>query len=169
MPDCIRKILFESGFDTEISIENLNENVLCDVEKYANVHLHEVINNLKCCHSDIYKNDIRIGQFKFPPGHRIFILNLPKQIALKKIRSGTDVHVVQPSARPSVQHNFLDEIQNICARVKSEPALSNVLKELILTSITTSKKHRTCTDTQILSNFFQFTYICYVADSVMNF
>lgn len=128
IPDCIKIILFQTGYDCEIALECLNEENLLQIEEYANDKLHDVINNLKCAHAETHLADIMKKQFKFLPGHRSLILSLPKHIALRRSNSET-----QPQS-------VWKQLDNICFRMKKEPALSNLLREIVKTAITNYQK-----------------------------
>lgn len=63
-------ILERSGFDTKCSISSIDVNTIATIEQYA-VEDRTVLENTSYEH---------VKNFKFKPGHRIFILDLPNQI-----------------------------------------------------------------------------------------
>lgn len=116
VPLCIKKILFESGYDSELCVENLDEGKLIEVEKFIENSRREILEKMTCCFSDVYRTK---KPFRFVPGHTILILQLPKVIREYKETVGN-----------------LGENQNLeCA--------STLLNELILASKQNFKKPAT--------------------------
>lgn len=74
IPADIAQILEESGFNTELSILNIDIETIGHIEGYAN-------ENPAILKNTSYEN---IKLFKFKPGHKAFILQLPTQIQLMK-------------------------------------------------------------------------------------
>lgn len=72
IPSDIVQILKESGFETKECIALINENNIFEIEQYAN-------ENKIILRNTSYEN---IENFKFKPGHKNYILNLPNQIKL---------------------------------------------------------------------------------------
>lgn len=70
IPQDISKILAKSGYDTIWSLKNINENDILNIEEYIN----EQPSILK---GTTYEN---IQKFKFKPGHKKFLLELPNLI-----------------------------------------------------------------------------------------
>lgn len=81
VPPCIKKILFESGYDSELCVKNLDEGKLIEVEKFIEDSRREILDEITCCFSDVYK---KIKPFRFVPGHKILILELPNVIRENK-------------------------------------------------------------------------------------
>lgn len=83
-PPCIKEILIFSAYTTEISLLELDEFKLESLESHIDEN-RQVLTNLNCCHSDVYKNQ---SKFQFLPGHRAAILGIRNQvIAMKESRS----------------------------------------------------------------------------------
>lgn len=61
----------ESGFDTNLSLQNIVPETINDIEEYIN-------ENPIILKKTSYKD---VNTFKFNPGHKRFILNLPKKIS----------------------------------------------------------------------------------------
>lgn len=72
VPSDIAHILVESGFDTNLSLQNIVPETINDIEEYVN-------ENPTILKETSYQ-DVKI--FKFNPGHKRFILNLPKKISV---------------------------------------------------------------------------------------
>ena len=68
MCDCIKILLQNSGYDCELSFENMNDDRLCELENYVQKNLRNIVTELKCSHSEIYSN-ISKKDFHFLPGH----------------------------------------------------------------------------------------------------
>lgn len=45
IPECIKKILSETGFDDDLALENLKETDIKDIEHYVNEHLPTLVNS----------------------------------------------------------------------------------------------------------------------------
>lgn len=74
IPNFIIKIFEESGFETISTLELLTSSYIDDIEEIVNTNRALVINTR-------YKTD---GKFKFLPGHRALLLNLPKEIEKRR-------------------------------------------------------------------------------------
>lgn len=70
IPVDIVRILEACSFDTEDSLLSINEEILAEIEQYANED-RTVLNNTS------YE---QVNNFKFKPGHKVFIMNLPRRI-----------------------------------------------------------------------------------------
>lgn len=70
MPIDIKHILNETGYDNEVSLSDISEKNIEEIEIYVN-------KNRQLLENTIYKN---IVPFEFRPGHRSLILNLPKNV-----------------------------------------------------------------------------------------
>lgn len=75
LPDCIHKILKETGFDSEDALLELNDISISIIEEF--VQQDRII--LK---ESIYENR---EPFKFLPGHRVLLLAIPKKINNLKV------------------------------------------------------------------------------------
>lgn len=132
IPQCVKTILYHSGFDTELSIENLNESLLLqsekDVNSVANKTFKTIFNGIQCCFSETYREDIHKQQFKFIESHRELILNLPEKILLKNSLQGTETTLC------------LKQLKDISKQFKENPALPNMIGELLETAIANYKK-----------------------------
>lgn len=77
-PPCLKIILTNCGYDTQISLQNITLADVLEIEKYTNQHLKPDVMKLNCCYSEQYKAQ---QDFQFLPGHRKLILYLPKIIS----------------------------------------------------------------------------------------
>lgn len=78
IPLCIQSFLCECGFTTLSSIRGINTSSVVEIENHIQSYGSEMIRNLSCCFSKIYNAQER---FKLLPGHRAFILELPKYLS----------------------------------------------------------------------------------------
>lgn len=67
IPKCLIAILRSSGFDNALALEFINEEAIADIELHIQEAGREIINGLKCCNADTYKQQ---AVFKFTPGHK---------------------------------------------------------------------------------------------------
>lgn len=144
--DCIKIILSACGYDNEISIENLKEVDLNLIDEYLNrPTMRNVISSLTCCKSEIYKAQ---EKFQILPGHRVYILNLSRQMHSKR------EEYLEMLANTTISGlSSMDQAQN-------EPAHTFLLKELIANSINNFKKVPTSRRySEIIQDFSTYIYI----------
>lgn len=67
IPKCLIAILRSCGFDNALALEFINEEAIADIELHIQEAGREIINGLKCCNADTYKQQ---AVFKFTPGHK---------------------------------------------------------------------------------------------------
>lgn len=74
VPPSLKKILQETGYDSDIAIESINSDSIKTLEKH--------INDRRCLIKDtVYDKYIKENEpFEFLPGHKIVLLNLPNRI-----------------------------------------------------------------------------------------
>lgn len=72
LPEFIQKILLETGFDTEISLEELEEENVKFIEDFVEENRHLLAGT-------IYEKK-NANEFKFLIGHRALLLALPRKI-----------------------------------------------------------------------------------------
>lgn len=75
-PKCIKTLLSDCAYSTQLSLLELDESKLEKLENHINAN-RQLLTQLKCCYSDEYKNQT---QFHFLPGHRATILGIRSQI-----------------------------------------------------------------------------------------
>lgn len=71
-PANIDKIIFSAGFDSERAFLNLNKDTISEIEQYVNENKHILA-------STSYENSCT---FKFKPGHKTFLLGIPKALEI---------------------------------------------------------------------------------------
>lgn len=121
IPECIKRLLEASGYDTEISLSTLNEANLLKVELFAQRSLQHVIAELHCCHSETYRNETT---FQFIPG--TFILEIPKGL--------------QSNSRPVTLSTLC---QQLIDRLSTMPMATDLLKEFLKTVVTNESTSKT--------------------------
>lgn len=139
IPNCVKTILIGSGYDNKLCLDCINKEKLKEIENFARRSLHDTINNLSCCHSESYKSEIQLGRFEFIPGHSTLILKFPAIIA--EIEQSNQLETKSKIlAEMSTQLCFWEKLDEVCSKVKSEPAFSILLKEFIQTALTNFEK-----------------------------
>lgn len=123
IPQCIKEILSASGFNSEITIEDLKEQDLKMIEAFVNKNLRSTVQSLTCCQSQIYQSQ---KEFEFVPGHRKFILHLATQLRLKR--------------EQSVSINDLLASKDIPQQIREHPSFSCLLKEFVSNSMNNFNK-----------------------------
>lgn len=73
LPSCVKIMLSESGYDSLLSINSINESIMFELEHFVNKN-RDIIAKLDCCFAQTYKS---LGIFRFLPAHRLLILRLP--------------------------------------------------------------------------------------------
>lgn len=148
IPECIKRILSECGYDNEISLRELKEVDLDKIEEYLDKPMMRttIINSLSCCYSEIYKAQ---EKFKLLPGQRIYILNISRQMQLKQEQNLEMMANITPISGLS----FMEQAQN-------EPAISFLLKEFIISSMNNFKKMSNSRRySEIIQDFSTYIYI----------
>lgn len=113
VPNFIIKILQESGFENISSLEHLSSNYIDDIEKIVDENRDLIADHR-------YKVD---RKFKFLPGHRALLLNIPKAVE-KHINN---VNQIDDGLKDS-------NAENLCK-------FSHVLQKLIETATANTDKH----------------------------
>lgn len=93
IPSDIKQILEGCAFDTELSLLAINNEVIMNIEEHVNSE-REILKNT------LYEN---INSFKFKPGHKLFLLQLPNQIKILR-----EIKAKNPKSEslPSKMNNF---------------------------------------------------------------
>lgn len=76
VPKCLKILLSAAGYDTSLSLSQIDEEKIVDIENFLNTN-KRYVGKLKCCYSKHYK-DLEI--FKFLPGHKAILKTIPSQI-----------------------------------------------------------------------------------------
>lgn len=76
LPSCVKTILSATGYDSLLSINLINEIQMFEVEQFVNEN-RNITAKLECCFADTYRN---LRKFRFLPGHRLLILQLPSYV-----------------------------------------------------------------------------------------
>lgn len=88
IPACIKKILSETGFDTDICLESINSESIKEIENHVNKR-KDILKET------VYENASSSACFEFLPGHKILLLSLPERIKQfkqeKERKKGTTV------------------------------------------------------------------------------
>lgn len=143
IPPCIQKILSVCGYDNEISIENIKDSDMESIEKHINKYHRNIFDFLSCCNCDTYKSQ---DNFQILPGHRLFISNLSRQLALKRERLSSSTPV----------ETSICEVE----QAQNEPAYSLLLKELITNAFNNFKKMpQSRRYSEIVQDFATYIYI----------
>lgn len=98
LPAFIVDVLKYSGFDTKIALANINSEDINAIEKFIDENSTKFVESFK---NSVYEN---IKPFKFIPGHRALILNIP--IVLKE----HEVLKKPKSTRKELSENELKEL-----------------------------------------------------------
>lgn len=77
IPECIKQILSWCAYDTIASVRNINSESLFQIQRQVNSYFLPKIQELTCCYAEFYKQQ---SKFELLPGHRDFILTLPKYL-----------------------------------------------------------------------------------------
>lgn len=82
IPLCLKKFLNICGFDTILSLRNITNNTILEIENHIQNYGKSSIQNLDCCYSEFYRS---IPEFKFLPGHKAFLLEISKCLSMKTV------------------------------------------------------------------------------------
>lgn len=97
-----------------IALSEIGENELMKIEGHINTHV-ELINNLKCCYSKIYKTQ---ETFQFLPGHKAIILGIKNQIQkFKEHRSQNPNAAKKTSLKKNLaKERSADELKSVLVK-----------------------------------------------------
>lgn len=131
--DCLKSILISSGYDNQQSLKCLNDTSLIKLEKYVGKH-HWITEKLSCDHAISYKTS---SKFEFLPGHKALLLDWCQ-----------------------TQCQTEDPAEDFISSIKSHPAFSIILRELITNELNNyGKPANSRRFSQILIDFSIYIYI----------
>lgn len=98
-PECVEHLMVRAGYDSILSLSQINENKVAEIENFLNTN-RQIISELKCCHTAWYQN---MENFIFLPGHKSIILSLPDQIKAMTEKTMEKTNPISKSKRNKVQ------------------------------------------------------------------
>lgn len=101
LPPCVKKILTECGLTSLLSINQINESRITEIENFVNEN-QGIIEKLDCCHAGTYKS---LKKFRFLPAHRLIILHLPS--------CGTAIFEADRAVTVNYSHDHLNASRSI--------------------------------------------------------
>lgn len=127
IPNCIKTILFNSGYDTSLAIASINEGCVVEIENYinANGNFIEIVKDLQCCHSELYKDGVRRKTFRFLPGLKNLIIKIAEIVANSTTQN---------------ERNSQSQLERLMKEIQCQPALPEILKEVVRTALENSQK-----------------------------
>lgn len=146
IPECIKKILSCSGYDTMLSLKNIN---LERIEKHINEHCRDLIQGLDCCHHEFYQKQ---EVFRFLPGHGDFLSTLSNYMCN---------HIeAEAASKTEVRSGRTSDNLRLAEMVKQMSGFSVILKELILTAIKNADSSKNNAEySDIIRYFATYVYI----------
>lgn len=78
LPACIKSILNLCGYNTFLSLREIKQRDITEIEECVKKNFSTQILQLHCCHAEYYISKISHAQFKLLPGHETLIMALPK-------------------------------------------------------------------------------------------
>lgn len=81
IPPCMVDILRENGYNSYISVSEINSECIAEMEEYIKDNLTDLITNFNCCNGETYRNQT---SFRFLPGHRRLLLALAQKANIVK-------------------------------------------------------------------------------------
>lgn len=126
IPEGIEKILSDTGFDLESTILLIKEDSIESIETYLKQNVQILVDTP---YANFTENN---RDFKFKPGHKAFILNLPKvlQEKKKKIITISDIELKEKlvgkvanfcsknSVQVTVDTSYITQFQQISGKIK---------------------------------------------------
>lgn len=79
IPKCVKTVLKLCGFETFISLMEINESCIVKIEECMSKHFPGHITNLQCRHAEYYQSRNNMP-FELLPGHKTLIMALPKYV-----------------------------------------------------------------------------------------
>lgn len=130
IPTCVKVILIGCGYDNLLSIQNINEHLLNEIETYATDKLVDDIKRINCCHSSTYHSQFINRTFGFVPGHRALILELGKCCSSSEIIAKITEKTINDTSAPALS-NLLAELVRTAHANFGQPIHLNRYSEMI--------------------------------------
>lgn len=106
-PNCIKAILTKSGYDNIYAVEAINEENILKIEQFLSENKHLLKNT-------VYdKNSDKSAPFKFLPGHRAIILELPNKIEEFNKKADKTPSDTPPSQISDVSPEHVDQLKEL--------------------------------------------------------
>lgn len=105
LPKFLKSILITSGYDCKSALQVLDEQSIIDIEEFVQTNRGKFAEILK---DTKYEN---ITLFKFRPGHRKLIINLPKHLNLVK-KTHKETNSTEGRNDIELKANLLQKISN---------------------------------------------------------
>lgn len=121
IPGFIKTILFQSGFDCDSALKQLNEEAVIEIEQFIETNKAKFVENLK----DYDLTEL----FKFLPGHRRLILSLPKYIEIKK--TAVTKKINKPKSNEKIIDGTVKDVNDSVNDVNNLSKEIRLKKELI--------------------------------------
>lgn len=138
IPNCVKTILTSCGYDTMMALKNISVNSATQIEIHINEQRKttDIIQKLDCCNSETYKKQ---NVFKLLPGHRDFILSLPKLII-------------------SHQQCRLNSDESLIQAIERHTGVSVILRELVRTAVQNAARNKE-RYSDIVRNFATYIFL----------
>lgn len=154
VPKCLIAILRSCGFDNALALEFIDEEAIADIELHIQEAGRDLIDGLKCCNADTYKQQ---AVFKFTPGHKRTIFAIAektrdlnqKAISDRKEMEIVEIYELGNQATPGV----MDSIDTSGHR--SDSSLS-MLKDALKASLILKLKKSIASKSQGSKTTFDF-------------
>lgn len=72
LPHCVKTLLTECGFSSLLSISQINDSKIVEIEDFVDKN-RDIVEKLECCYAETYKS---LRKFRFLPAHRLLILHI---------------------------------------------------------------------------------------------
>lgn len=118
LPPELSKILVESGYDTLLSLQNLDSEAICDIEHFVNT-------DRSITKHTSYENQ---GHFRLKPGHRLFLMQLAEKIRSKNLVE--NIHIAEKNQSPVYSYILKKLIATAQANSAKDPKRYRYSEEL---------------------------------------
>lgn len=108
VPACLKSLLLASGFNTLLSLSNINIEIIREVETYINKNRCH-LDKLNCCFAKEYREQTH---FEFLPGHKNILLNIPEQIVQLKHGQNNKSRAKPSSSQPNAKTFTESEVKS---------------------------------------------------------
>lgn len=126
IPRCVKTALEMSGYDTVLSLCEIKQKSISDLEKHINAHGNEQIQKFECNHSDYYK---QIQEFRFLPGHEAIILALPKYaLEFKKVFKSKVIDIEKGAGFPFILNEMIRTAEVNQSKDKNHATYSETIR-----------------------------------------
>lgn len=128
---CVQNMLIKCGFDNFLSIKELNEMRIIEIQNFLQKN-RSLLEDLPKCHGNIYKSQ---HTFEFLPAHRLSILKIPQDLeAIEDQNTSQNLFSTDNQAFSPILKEMIESALNNFDKVPAARRYSKLLTEFSMHS-----------------------------------